>query len=102
MPSPISNDCLKVKIDGYTEPQLFPKLLLHVSFREPHNNIFSDKKYFGIREARYEDYNIIISDSTLRSLFPTQFKNIINIQGNVWLQMLHICQNYAFIVTVMA
>ena len=32
--SPISNNCLKVKIDGYTEPQMFPKLLLRVSVRE--------------------------------------------------------------------
>ena len=31
--SPIANDCLKVKIDGYTEPQLVTKLLLHVSIR---------------------------------------------------------------------
>ena len=29
--SPIVNDCLKVKIDGYTEPQLVPKLLLQMS-----------------------------------------------------------------------
>ena len=34
--SPIVNDCLKVKIDGYTEPQLVPKLLLQVSVRELH------------------------------------------------------------------
>ena len=26
--SPIVNDCLKVNIDGHTEPQLVPKLLL--------------------------------------------------------------------------
>ena len=29
--SPAVNDCLKLKIDGYTEPQLVPKLLLKVS-----------------------------------------------------------------------
>ena len=29
--SPIVNDCLKVKTDGHTEPQLVPKLLLCVS-----------------------------------------------------------------------
>ena len=40
--SPIENDCLKVKIDGYTEPQLVPKLLLHVSVRELHNNLVID------------------------------------------------------------
>ena len=40
--SPIANDCLKVKINGHTEPQLVTKLLLQVSVREPHNNLVSD------------------------------------------------------------
>ena len=31
--SPIVNDCLKVRIDGYTEPQLFPEILLQVSVK---------------------------------------------------------------------
>ena len=31
--SPIANYCLNVKIDGRTEPQLVPKLLLHSSVR---------------------------------------------------------------------
>ena len=39
MQSPIVNDCLKVKIDGHTEPQLDPKLLLQVYVRELHNNL---------------------------------------------------------------
>ena len=39
--SPMANYCLKVKIDGYTEPQLVPKLLLQVSAGELHNNLFS-------------------------------------------------------------
>ena len=71
--SPIANDCLKVKIDGYTEPQLVPKLLLQVSVRELHNNLISAIKYGGPKEARDEDDNIIISDSTLCSLLPPQF-----------------------------
>ena len=40
--SPIVNDCLKVKIDVHTEPQLVPKHLFHVYVREIHNNIVSD------------------------------------------------------------
>ena len=72
--SPIANDCLKVKIDGYTELQLVQKLLLQVSVRELRNNLVSAKKDGGLKEAIYEDDNIIISDSTLRSLFPPQFK----------------------------
>ena len=33
MQSPIFNDCMNVKLDGNTEPQLDQKLLLHVSVR---------------------------------------------------------------------
>ena len=47
--STIENDCLKVKIDGYTEPQLVPKLLFQVYVRELHNNIVSAKKYGGLK-----------------------------------------------------
>ena len=39
--SPIVNDCLKVKIDGHTEPQLVPNILLQVSVRELHNDLVS-------------------------------------------------------------
>ena len=100
--SPIANDYLKMKIYGYTEPQLVPKHLLQVSVRELHNNLVSSTIDGGLKEARYEYDNIIISDSALRSLLPLQFKNVVKIQGHVWLQMLHICQNYAFIITIMA
>ena len=74
MQSTIENNCLKVKIDGYTELQLVPKLLLKVYVREPHNNLVSATKDDGLKEARYEYDNIIISDSKLRSLLPPQFK----------------------------
>ena len=49
--SPISNYCLKVKIDGYTELQLVPKLLLHVSVREIHNNLVSATKDSGLKDC---------------------------------------------------
>ena len=71
--SPIFNDCMKVKIDGHTEPQLVPKLLLRVSVRELHNNLVRDTIYGGLKEARDEDDNIIISDSSLPSLLSSQF-----------------------------
>ena len=48
--SPIVNDCLKVKIDGHTEPQLVPKLLLKMSVREIHNNLVIVKIYDGPKE----------------------------------------------------
>ena len=68
--SPIVNDCVKVKIDGHTEPQMVPELLFQVSVRELHNNLVRDTENGGLKEARYEYDNIIIIDSTLRSLFP--------------------------------
>ena len=71
--SPIVNDCLKVKDYGPTEPKLVPKLLLCVSFREPHNNLVSDIDNGGLKESRDEDNNIVISYSTLSSLFTPQF-----------------------------
>ena len=70
--SPIYNYCLKVMFDDQTEPQLVPKLLLQVSVIEIHNILVSDTNDVGIKDARDEDDNIIISDYTLRSLLPPQ------------------------------
>ena len=72
MQSPIVNDCLKVKIDGHTEPQLVTKLLLHVYVRELYNNLVRPKIDGGLKEARDEYDNTIISDSTLRPLLLPQ------------------------------
>ena len=69
---PISNDCLKVMFYDQTETQLVPKLLLQVSVRELHNILVSDRNEGGIKDARYEDDNTIISDCILHSLFPPQ------------------------------
>ena len=74
--SPISNDCLKVMFDYQTEPQLVPKFLLQVSVRELHNILVSDPNDGGLKDARDEDDNIIISDYTLRSLLPPQLKQM--------------------------
>ena len=71
--SPIVNDFLKLNIDGHPEPQPVPKLLLQVSVQELHNILVSDTEDGGIKEARGSENNIIISDYTLRSLFPPQF-----------------------------
>ena len=73
MQSPIVKDCLKVKIDGHTEPQLVLNILLHVSVRELHNNLVSATIYGVLKEATDEDDNIIISYSTLRSILLPQF-----------------------------
>ena len=74
--SPIANNGLKVKIDGYTKPQLVPKFLFQVSIRELHNNLVSVTIYGGLKESRYEYDIIIISDSTLRSLLSPHLKKM--------------------------
>ena len=61
--SPISND-------DKTEPQLVPTFLLQVSIRELHNSLVSDTNDGGLKYDRDEENNIIVSDSTLRSLLP--------------------------------
>ena len=45
-----------------------------MSVRELHNSLVSDPNDGGLKYARDEDGKIIISDSTLRSLLPPQFK----------------------------
>ena len=74
--SPISNDCLKVMFDDQTEPHLVPKLLPQVSVRELHNSLVSNPNDGGMKNARDEDGNNIISDSTLHSLLPPQLKQM--------------------------
>ena len=59
-----------------TEPQLVPKLLLQVSVRKMHNSLISDPTDGGLKDARDEDDNIIISDSILSLLLPSQLKQI--------------------------
>ena len=100
--SPIFNYCLKLDIDGHTRPQMVPKLLPQISIWELHNGLVSDPVYGGLKEARDAENNIIISDSTLRSLLPPQSNNIITIQGHMWLWTLYIYQKYTFIITIMA
>ena len=74
--SPIANDCLKLSIDGQVQPQLKPKLLLQVSFREPHNSMVSTPEEGGIKQEIDADNNTIISDSTLRNILPPQLNNM--------------------------
>ena len=62
--SQIVDDFLKLNIDGHTEPQLFPKLLLQVSVLELHNKFVSDTEDSGINKVIYEENNRIICDST--------------------------------------
>ena len=69
---PIYKDCLKVMFDDQKEPQLVPKLLLQVSVKELHNSLLSDPNDYGLKDARDEYDNILISDYKLHSLLPPQ------------------------------
>ena len=70
--------------DDQTAPQLVHKLLLQVSVLELHTRLVSDPNDGGLKYARDEDDNIIISDSTLCSLLPPQSKtNVCTLQDHV-------------------
>ena len=60
-------------LDDQIERQLAPKLLPQVSIRELHHILLSDPNDGGFKDARDEDGNIIISDSSLCSLLPPHF-----------------------------
>ena len=47
-----------------------------MSVRELHNSLVSDPNDGGLKDTRDEDGEIIIIDSTLRSLLPPQLKQI--------------------------
>ena len=53
-----------------------PKVLLQFSVQELHNSMVSPPEEGVLKEARYEDNNIIISDSTLQKILPPQLKNM--------------------------
>ena len=56
--------------------KIIPELLFKVSVREIHNSMVSRPEVDGLKEARDEENNIIISDSTLRNILPPQLKNM--------------------------
>ena len=76
MKSPIGNDLLKLSIEGQAETQLFLNSLFKVLERELQNIMASIQEDCGLKEARYADNNIIISDSTLRNILLPQLNNM--------------------------
>ena len=56
-----------------------------------HNSLVSDTNYDGLKQARDEENNIIISESTLWMLLPPQKQNVSTIKGHLWLRMSHFC-----------
>ena len=65
-----------VSIYENSEKQSMPKLLLQVSVRELRNSILSHQEEGRMKEVRYEDNNVIISDSTLQNILLPQLKNM--------------------------
>ena len=57
-------------------------MIFQVSVRELYHSLVSDPNYGCLKDSRYEDDNIIINDSTLRSLLPPQFKKCLHITGS--------------------
>ena len=55
--SPSSNDSLQVYIDGHSEPQMVPKLLLKLSVQELHHIMVNLPEYVELKEAIYADNN---------------------------------------------
>ena len=61
-----------------------------MSVRELHNILLSDPNDGGLKDARDEDGKIIISDSTLHSLFPPQLKQISARYNIMWFSNRHL------------
>ena len=81
-----------------------PKLLLQVYVRELHDGMVSPPQGIGLKEARDEDNDIIISDSIFLNILPPQLKNMTSQCKVKWEggQVLHIYQKHAFIIIIMA
>ena len=66
-------------MDGNPEKQLMPELLLQVSVQELHNISAIPPEEGVMNEARDEENNIIISDSTSKNIIPNEIKNMTSI-----------------------
>jgi hypothetical protein len=74
VPSPISKDTLLVRNPDTGVKERVGKLLLEISVRELHNDLLDDKK--GLKEARNEKGEVLISDTALRYLLPKQIRKM--------------------------
>ena len=76
MKSPKAYDYIKLSIDVELETQLVPKLLLHLFFIELNNIMLILPEEGRLKEVRYAENYIIISDSNLHIILPPQLKNM--------------------------
>ena len=93
---------LIANIDGHTRPQIVPNVLLKVSVREIYYRLVSAPYDSGIKEEIYAYNNIIISDSTLRSLLPALIKQIHHYTRSCMVVNVLYPPKYTFLVTIMA
>ena len=61
----------------HSEPQLVSEFVLQVSVRELDNIITSPPEEGELKDARVVDNNIIISDSTLRSIITLRLRRFL-------------------------
>ena len=74
VPSPISKDTLLVRNPETGLKERVGKLLLEIPVRELHNDLIDDKT--GLKEARNEKGEVLISDTALRYLLPKQIRKM--------------------------
>ena len=74
--SSIANDYLKLSMDGSAERHLVTKLLFRLLVRYLNKTMGISPEEGGLKDARYVEYNIIISDSTLRNVLPPKLNNM--------------------------
>ena len=71
--SPIARDTSLITSAEYGVKRRVPKLLLECSMRQLHNELIASPDYGNLLGARHADTNdVIISDTMIRSLAPTQ------------------------------
>ena len=56
----------------------------------------------GLKEAQYQEKNIIISDSVLRNILPPQLNKMLARHKVMWAWVLHTYQDYALLFVEMA
>ena len=99
--STILNDFLKANIGNHTKPNPPPKLLLQMFVRELHYSFVSDSEDGGFKESRYSENNIIIGDSTLRSLLPPKLNKFQHDTRSCVVIIVYIFQKYKLLITIM-
>jgi hypothetical protein len=74
VPSPLSKDTLLVSNPDTGRKERVGKLLLEIPVRELHNDLLDERR--GLKEARNEKGEVLISDTALRYLLPKQIRKM--------------------------